>query len=105
VGAFKTWPVPTAIATSGVVLGALYLLWMYQRVIFGPVTHEENRRLTDLTTRERWVLVPVLTMCFVMGVYPTPFLTRMQPAIDKLLAGVQTAAGPVPPAIGREARR
>jgi len=105
VGAFQTWPVPTAIATSGVVLGALYLLWMYQRVIFGPVTHEENRRLTDLTTRERWVLVPVLAMCFVMGVYPTPFLTRMQPAIDKLLAGVAAAAGPTPPAVGPEARR
>jgi NADH-quinone oxidoreductase subunit M len=103
-GAFQAWPWATAIATSGVVLGALYLLWMYQRVVFGPVTHEENRRLTDLTTRERWVLIPVLAMCFVMGLYPTPFLTRMQPAIDKLLAGVAARSAPAAATATREAR-
>jgi NADH-quinone oxidoreductase subunit M len=89
-GSFRHWPWATAIATSGVVLGALYLLWMYQRVIFGPLVHEENKRLTDLSPRELAVIVPVLAMCFVMGLFPMPFLTRMQPSIDRALARVHS---------------
>src|SRR5207244_8189118 len=46
-GSFAHWPWATAVATSGVVLGALYLLWMYQRVIFGPLASEENTKLQD----------------------------------------------------------
>src|SRR5262249_59782682 len=48
-GAFGRWPWATAVATSGIILGALYLLWMFQRVVFGPVVHEEHTRLTDLS--------------------------------------------------------
>jgi len=88
-GAFGRWPRATAVATSGVVLGALYLLWMYERVIFGPLVHEENARLADLNARELAVLVPVVVLCLVMGVYPTPFLTRMQPSIDRIIARVE----------------
>jgi NADH-quinone oxidoreductase subunit M len=84
-GAFGRWPVQTAIATTGVILGALYLFWMYQRVVFGPVVHEENARLTDLSGREVAVLVPVVALCFLMGLYPAPFLKRMQPSIDLVL--------------------
>jgi NADH-quinone oxidoreductase subunit M len=84
-GAFPRHPVLTAIGTSGVVLGALYLLWMYQRVVFGPLTEPENRKLQDMTARELCVLVPVLAMCFVMGVFPTPFLDRMEPSLAAIL--------------------
>jgi len=73
------------VATSGVVLGALYLLWMYQRVIFGPLAHAENATLPDLSAREVTVLVPVVALCLVMGLFPAPFLTRMQPSIDLIL--------------------
>jgi NADH-quinone oxidoreductase subunit M len=90
-GAFGPWPWATAVATTGVILGALYLLWMFQRVIFGPVTHEENRALTDLSGRELVVLVPIVALCFVMGLYPRPFLVRMQPSIDRILTRVQPA--------------
>src|SRR5262249_23389699 len=75
--AFGPWPRATAIATSGVILGALYLLWMYQRVVFGPLVHDENARLADLRGREIAVLVPVVGLCLLMGVYPAPFLRRM----------------------------
>jgi NADH-quinone oxidoreductase subunit M len=64
---------------------------MYERVIFGPLVHEENRHLTDLTSRELVVLVPVVVLCFAMGLYPAPFLTRMQPSIDRTLARVNAA--------------
>jgi NADH-quinone oxidoreductase subunit M len=87
-GAFRSWPWWTAAATSGIVLGALYLLWMYQRVMFGPLVREENRRLVDLTAREIAVIVPVLALCVVMGLYPAPFLRCMQPSIDGILARV-----------------
>src|SRR5205814_979632 len=59
-GSFGRWPWATAVATSGVVLGALYLLWMYERVIFGPLAHEENAKLEDLSAREVTVLLPVV---------------------------------------------
>jgi NADH-quinone oxidoreductase subunit M len=90
-GAFGPWPWATAVATSGVVLGALYLLWMYQRVIFGPLVGEENARLADLSGRELAVLVPVVVLCVGMGVYPTPILSRMQPSIDRIIARVEAA--------------
>src|SRR5262249_25234870 len=68
-GAFGRWPWITAVATTGVILGALYLFWMYQRVVFGPITHAENARLPDLGGREIALLTPVLVLCVVMGVY------------------------------------
>ncbi len=93
-GTFGRWPWATAIATSGVVLGALYLLWMYERAIFGPVVHEENRRLRDIDARELAVITPVLALCFLMGVWPTPFLRRIEPAVTRTIAVVQRRATP-----------
>ena len=61
------------------------MLWMFQRVMFGPVTHAENEKLTDLTLRERLVFAPLLLLIFWMGVTPQPFLDRMQPALDRTL--------------------
>jgi len=90
-GSFPAWPWATAVATSGVVLGALYLLWMYQRVVFGPVTHEENRALVDLSSRELIVIVPVIALCFLMGLYPAPFMARIEPSVDLILARLKPA--------------
>ncbi|MGH7339996.1 MAG: proton-conducting transporter membrane subunit, partial [Candidatus Rokuibacteriota bacterium] len=91
-GAFGRWPWATAVAVSGVILGALYLLWMYERTIFGPVVHEENRRLRDIGTRELVVITPVLALCFVMGLYPTPILRRIEPAVERVIAIVERRA-------------
>jgi NADH-quinone oxidoreductase subunit M len=91
-GAFGPWPWATAVATSGVVLGALYLLWMYQRAIFGPLDKPENAGLVDLSPREIAVMAPILALCLVMGFFPAPFLARMQPSIDAILAHVERPA-------------
>ena len=103
-GAFKTSFAWAAVAATGVILSACYMLWMYQRVVFGPVTHEENNRLGDLTLRERLVFAPLLVLIFWMGCMPQPFLDRMQPALDRTLELTQqravlsaTTAGLVPP--------
>jgi NADH-quinone oxidoreductase subunit M len=91
-GAFKTKFAWAAVAATGVILSACYMLWMFQRVVFGPVTHEENERLGDLTLRERLVFAPLLLLIFWMGVMPQPFLDRMQPALDRTLEMTHTRA-------------
>jgi NADH-quinone oxidoreductase subunit M len=84
-GAFRANWWWAAIAATGVILSACYMLWMFQRVVFGPVTHEENRDLRDLSLRERLVFAPLLILIFWMGVMPQPFLDRMQPALNRTL--------------------
>jgi NADH-quinone oxidoreductase subunit M len=114
-GAFRHNPLWAFLAATGVILSAVYMLWMFQRVVFGPVTHEENRTLTDLSLRERLVFAPLLILIVWMGVMPQPFLDRMQPALDATLdlaqrrtvqASVEPAAAPrlaiVPPRAGGE---
>lgn len=73
------------IATSGVILSAVYMLWMFQRVMFGELSNPKNQKLEDLNAREIAIMVPLLVMIFVMGVYPTPFLDKMAPSIDKVI--------------------
>ena len=94
----------SVMAALGVILSACYMLWMFQRVMFGPVTHPENEKLSDLTLRERLVFAPLLLLIFWMGVTPQPLLDRMQPSLDRVLelarsraAVTTTAALPAPP--------
>jgi NADH-quinone oxidoreductase subunit M len=97
-GAFQ-WSRPAAVlGTAGIVFAAVYLLWMYQRVIFGEVRHEENRRLPDLNAREIWTLVPILLLIVWIGVYPKPFTAVTERAVADLLQVVQDkrAAAPTP---------
>jgi len=86
VGAFKAKALWAVLAALGVVLGAIYMLWMYQRVFFGPVSHKENQGLKDLDLREIVVFAPILAMIVFMGVYPKPFLSRMEPSVKKFVA-------------------
>ncbi len=85
VGAFAANPVYAILAATGVVLGAIYMLWMYQRVFYGEVTHEENKSLKDLVPREIVVFAPLIVMVFVMGVYSKPFISRMEPSVEKFV--------------------
>jgi NADH-quinone oxidoreductase subunit M len=92
VGAFQVSPWLAALATTGIIFAAVYLLWMYQRVVFGEITREENRRLTDLTPREWAVLVPVLVFIVWIGVYPAAFTGKTEVTIAALLAQVESKA-------------
>jgi NADH-quinone oxidoreductase subunit M len=73
-----------------VILAAVYLLWMYQRVMFGPVTNEKNRGLPDLNAREFWTLAPVLLFILWLGVYPNPFLRKLDGSVAEVLQRVRT---------------
>ncbi len=90
VGAFKDHPLATVLASTGVILGAVYMLWMYQRVVFGKLENPENQGLKDVNTREKWVLAPLIVLILWMGVYPKPFLARMEPSVQKLLTEVRS---------------
>ena len=93
VGTFQRSPWLAAVATSGIIFAAVYLLWMYQRVIFGDITHEANRGLRDLTTREWAVLAPVLVLIVWIGVYPAAFTGKTETTVEALLAQVQAKTG------------
>jgi NADH-quinone oxidoreductase subunit M len=73
------------VASSGVILSAVYMLWMFQRVMFGELDNPKNQKLKDLNAREIAIMVPLVALIFIMGVYPTPFLDKMAPAIDKVI--------------------
>ena len=88
-GAFR-WDVRfAAFAASGVLLSAVYMLWMFQRVNYGPVTKKENEALRDLTTRERFTLWPAVAMAIFMGIFPMVFLRPMEPAVARLVDQVR----------------
>jgi NADH-quinone oxidoreductase subunit M len=79
----------SAIAATGVILGAVYLLYMFQKVMFGPLTNEKNKSLPDLSAREMAVFLPLLAGVFVLGLFPRPFLRAMEPSV-KRFAGFYT---------------
>ena len=92
-GTYLVHPVIAVIATSGVVLAACYMLWMYRRVFFGPVQSAENRSLIDLNLREKVVLVAIVIPIFWIGVYPDPLLRRIEPSVIKLVRTIEASAG------------
>jgi NADH-quinone oxidoreductase subunit M len=92
-GAFRAYPVAAAVATTGVIVGAMYMLPALQRVIYNPLDQPENERLVDLSARELAVLVPLLACIVWIGVYPQPILRRMEPAAQQFVQSVR-ASGP-----------
>jgi NADH-quinone oxidoreductase subunit M len=71
-------------AAIGVILGALYMLSVVQKVFFGPVTKEENKRLPDLTSRELLGVLPLILAIFIIGIFPNMFLTQIQGATQRV---------------------
>jgi NADH-quinone oxidoreductase subunit M len=99
----------TAVAATGVILSAVYMLWMFQRVNYGPVTNAKNRALRDLSVREWIVIAPICAMAIFMGVFPQVFLRPMEPSVRKTIQQVvgapaaNTRRDPAPAATGSRA--
>jgi len=93
-GSFRVYPWLASAAVSGVILSAVYMLGMYQAVIFGPLRHTENKILPDLNAREWLYLVPLLVFIVLIGVWPGPFLKRAETAVNTYI----NLAQPYPPA-------
>ncbi|WP_099021604.1 NADH-quinone oxidoreductase subunit M [Mycolicibacterium palauense] len=100
-GTFTRYPVFAVIASSALVLSAVYVLWLYQRMMTGPV-RDGNERLRDLVPREIAVVAPLVALLLVLGVYPKPALDVINPAVDHTLTTIdqhdpapRVAEGPV----------
>jgi NADH-quinone oxidoreductase subunit M len=92
-GTFQVDRLAAVLATSGIIFAAVYLLWMYQRVIFGEITREANRRLADLSGREWAILLPILAVIVWIGVYPASFTGKTEASVQALITQVQAKAG------------
>ncbi|MCX8010922.1 MAG: NADH-quinone oxidoreductase subunit M, partial [Ignavibacteria bacterium] len=79
----------TAFAATGVIFAAVYLLWMYQRVIFGKLENPHNKNLKDLDSREIGLLIPILIFVVWIGVYPSTFLKKSESAVKNVLIEVK----------------
>ncbi len=86
-GAFRAKIVYGVMAATGIILGAAYMLWMFQRVMFGEIKNPENMKLKDLNMREIATMVPMVLLIFVMGIYPKLFFTKMDVSVDHFLKG------------------
>jgi NADH-quinone oxidoreductase subunit M len=90
-GTFQASPFWAVVGVTGVVFGAVYLLMATRRVLFGAVTHEENRTLEDLGAREVGLMLPLCVLVVWFGVQPAPFLAKSAPALDRILERVENA--------------
>ena len=112
-GTFKSNMLYGILAATGVILGAVYMLWMFQRVMFGQVTKEENRKLLDIDMRERVILAVIVFFVILMGVYPKIFFKKMDTTVAGYLhyVKVKTSAytsskmDPAPMAVTIEERK
>jgi len=89
IGSFQVNWLLTLIATSGVILAAIYLLYMFRRMFYGQVTHDENAKLPDLNAREVCSVLPLAVMAFVIGLFPTMFLGRITPDTRPIVEELQ----------------
>jgi NADH-quinone oxidoreductase subunit M len=94
VGTFAQNRIYAAVAALGMILGAVYMLWMYQRVFLGKATSPENAKMPDMNLREWIILLPIVSMMFWMGVYSNPFLRRMDASIQLIQHRIQHARAP-----------
>ncbi|MSQ01830.1 MAG: NADH-quinone oxidoreductase subunit M [Myxococcales bacterium] len=89
IGSFQYSPMWTVAAATGVIFGAAYMLWVFQRMMFGPLQNEANRNLPDLSARELTYLMPLVVLAFLLGVYPQPFLDRINPSVERFVARME----------------
>jgi len=87
----KMW---AAVAASGIVLGAAYMLWLYQRTMFGKVDNPANAKLKDLNGRELATFLPLIALAIWIGLYPTPILRRLQSSVGRVVVRVNSVYGP-----------
>ncbi len=88
-GTFLSHKWYAVLGATGVILAAVYMLGMFQRVMFGKLDKEANRQLADLSRREIVVLLPIVVLIVLIGVYPNAFLSKMEPTVEQLLAEVK----------------
>jgi NADH-quinone oxidoreductase subunit M len=87
-GSFQASPWIAAVSVTGVIFGAVYLLMATRKLLFGPLTHAENKGLNDINWREAGLMLPIVVLCFWIGVAPNVFLSRTDASVDQLLSRI-----------------
>ncbi|MGB8840254.1 MAG: NADH-quinone oxidoreductase subunit M [Aliidongia sp.] len=95
-GAFEVNSWVAFLATTGLILGPCYMLYLYRRVIFGTITREDVKAMLDLSWREKLIFAPLIALVFWMGIYPSSFLDPMKPAISAMIERGHVAAQAAP---------
>ncbi len=85
-------PIYAGIAAAGVIMAAIYMLYMFQKLFLGPLDKDENKAVKDINLREILTLVPLVIFIFWIGLYPKPFFNLIGPSVDKLVALLQAAS-------------
>ncbi len=105
-GRLQRAPLFAAVGATGVILGAVYMLWVVERVFYGQIRNPENRHLADVSLREVFVLLPMVVLVIAMGLVPQPFLEKAKPSVDRLVERLQAADARLrpglPPGVGTE---
>ncbi len=91
VGAFEANKIYAGIAVIGVILGAAYMLWLFQRMMFGPLDKPENQKITDMNRREIAYMTPLVIFMFWIGLFPKPFIEVIEPAVEKIVQRLNNA--------------
>jgi NADH-quinone oxidoreductase subunit M len=89
VGVFHTNIVYATLAVTGIVLGAAYMLWLFQRTMFGEPTTPENQNTPDMNVRQIAYMLPLIILMFWIGLYPKPFLERIEPTVEHYITHIQ----------------
>src|SRR5262249_39063570 len=89
-GAFQDRAIYGILGASGVIWGAWYLLWMYQRVFYGPISHDENRKVPDIDRREQFALWPLPVMALIMGVASPYWMKSIDPSVAATIPRAST---------------
>ncbi|PYV33783.1 MAG: Fe-S-binding domain-containing protein [Acidobacteria bacterium] len=92
-GAFEVQWQWAAWAVAGIVLGAAYMLWLYQRTMFGPCENPKNQALKDLNLREMMTLIPLIVWAFWIGIYPKPFFNVLEAPVKQIVETVNPSFG------------
>jgi NADH-quinone oxidoreductase subunit M len=97
VGSFRTYPLLSTVATTGVIFAAAYLLWAIQRILFNSLDKKENAHIPDLNRRELALLAPLVAAIIWLGIYPQPVLRRMEATSQALVNRVEARQSPLAP--------
>jgi NADH-quinone oxidoreductase subunit M len=100
IGAYQANTWVALLATTGLILGAAYMLWLYRRVVFGPLTREDLKTILDLDAREVAMFVPLILVVLWMGIYPTSFLEVIHGSVASLVDHYHASVAPTSAAPG-----
>jgi NADH-quinone oxidoreductase subunit M len=89
-GAFQVNTLVCALAATGAILGAAYMLMLYRRVVFGPLVHEDAGKMPDLNKREIGILLPLVLLSLWLGIFPSTAMNKISPTVEKLVSDYET---------------